>query len=515
MRTRMGPCRDCGSRAVIVDCVETFATLCKNLFRSARRVGLHGLVAVTTSDAVCDILKSELVMGEGNFCVNQNHLFSIATAHVDSGDHCAGKVNAARVGRGYYSKAHGHLAVLMVCTHAHLRNMHVRVFACISHVTTCATQAPTHTFEAACFAALLVTFGQASVCVRVMHADALLTVAWQLTRSFIWLELTRQGITIVVLDADMAFVRNPFKEHVIDPDSFILELSYAGACLHSRAASSCAPLNVLSARITILRKKYMLSHFARHVPVFDHLHFGSQHAKSNCCFRRSRQTCALFQDSASGATQTSTLSQIHMAAGIKSGKFLDAVNNRCRGSYPTALRALDGKVRACAAIPPPYFATPASTWWFERHTYMAVECQADIQTETLRDLDQFYPTFLLAQPNSTLSSASPSPPPPSQLSIVNDGQDEYHGHLNMSNFEPISPSCENDLRSDKLRMRVLPMNSFVTKCSHKAPIDLSAETTAMLIAAHANCAVWRGTVENRVDDKINWLNMSRLWFLDD
>ncbi len=219
----------------------------------------------------------------------------------------------------------------------------------------------------------------------------------------------------------------------------------------------------------------------------------------------------MFQDASGVVTLACTLSQAHVCAGIKNPKFFDAINNRCRGSYQTALRESDGKVRTCAAIPPPYFATPASAWWFERHTYLAVECQTDIQTETVRDLDQFYPSLVLAKPNGTLSSTLSSP---TRALIVIDGEDDYHGDLDMSKFEAVAPSCENDLRSDKMRMRLLPMNSFVTKCSHKAPIDLSAETSTTLIAAHANCALWRGTLENRVDDKIKWLNESGLWFLD-
>lgn len=45
-----------------------------------------------------------------------------------------------------------------------------------------------------------------------------------------------------------------------------------------------------------------------------------------------------------------------------------------------------GFSQVCGSLPPPYFARPASAWWFERHTYLAMQCQSDIQSDTGYDL---------------------------------------------------------------------------------------------------------------------------------
>jgi hypothetical protein len=201
----------------------------------------------------------------------------------------------------------------------------------------------------------------------------------------------------------------------------------------------------------------------------------------------------------------------YLRAGNSKSKFMDSANNRCKGMFPTALRNRDGHVRTCGAIPPPYFATPASWWWFERHTYLAVQCQLDIQSDTLRDLDNFYPSVMLPDANGTRTGARSAM---AHKSIVEDGDYEYHGDLDMTKFEPVPAACAQQLRPEALRLRVLPMNAFLTKCSHKRPIDWAAEGAGSLIAAHANCAVWKGTAEDRIKDKILWLNQSKLWFLD-
>ena len=135
-------------------------------------------------------------------------------------------------------------------------------------------------------------------------------------------------------------------------------------------------------------------------------------------------------------------------------KFLDAANNRCRGMFPTVLRDGDGGAVACAAIPPPYFATPVSAWWFERHTFLAVQCQYDIQTDTLLDLDAFYPNITIRPANITSPRGMP---------IVLHGEKEYHSTIDLTKFEAIPPECARQLETDRLRLRILPMNSFLTK----------------------------------------------------
>jgi hypothetical protein len=114
-------CRNLNSTAVVVDCVEGFTELCLNLFMSAQRIGLRGMVAMTTSEALCRTLEGNSST-QGNFCVDQTEPFSIVKQHVESGDHCAG----GRRNKGYYRRIHGYLAELMVRACMPCFSWHVR-----------------------------------------------------------------------------------------------------------------------------------------------------------------------------------------------------------------------------------------------------------------------------------------------------------------------------------------------------------------------------------------------------
>ena len=75
-----------------------------------------------------------------------------------------------------------------------------------------------------------------------------------------------------------------------------------------------------------------------------------------------------------------------------SGRMSSGACNLRKG-VPIRLEDETGVHIMCGAAPPPYFATPASSWWFERHTMLGVMCQADIQTDTTLDLEAFYQHF--------------------------------------------------------------------------------------------------------------------------
>mmetsp|Transcript_11610 Transcript_11610/g.28986 ORF Transcript_11610/g.28986 Transcript_11610/m.28986 type:complete len:270 (-) Transcript_11610:231-1040(-) len=180
-----------------------------------------------------------------------------------------------------------------------------------------------------------------------------------------------------------------------------------------------------------------------------------------------------------------------------------------RKGYATALRDEGGKQILCGAVPPPYFAGHSAEWWFERHTRLALLCQYDIQTDTTADLEDFYPNNRRVRGESTMyADVAGTGASGTRQPIVQDGDVEFHGQLNMSRFEPLPRGC--NIASG---LRFLPMDFIVEKCSHMAPFN-QAKDNGVHILFHANCATGRGgSVKHRAAAKTAWLNASGLWYL--
>eukprot|EP00283_Hemiselmis_rufescens_P015632 CAMPEP_0173455074 /NCGR_PEP_ID=MMETSP1357-20121228/53586_1 /TAXON_ID=77926 /ORGANISM="Hemiselmis rufescens, Strain PCC563" /LENGTH=564 /DNA_ID=CAMNT_0014422163 /DNA_START=40 /DNA_END=1734 /DNA_ORIENTATION=- len=181
-----------------------------------------------------------------------------------------------------------------------------------------------------------------------------------------------------------------------------------------------------------------------------------------------------------------------------------------RKGVPNVLRDPDGVKIMCAALPPPYFATPAAEWWFERHTRLALQCQCDIQTDTTMDLGDFYPDIRIASNNTMAQRKVGTGPSGNKMHVVPGGSKEFHGALNMTKFEPLPPHCEDSSQATALRM--LPMDFVVQKCT--SPLFNKMADNGMVVALHANCATGaKINVHGRTLAKEKWLSESGSWHL--
>mmetsp|Transcript_30897 Transcript_30897/g.78211 ORF Transcript_30897/g.78211 Transcript_30897/m.78211 type:complete len:253 (-) Transcript_30897:601-1359(-) len=250
------------------------------------------------------------------------------------------------------------------------------------------------------------------------------------TRSYFWYAFTSQGVSIMSIDADSAFFRNPFKQGFLDQARFSLELSAA-----------------------------------------------------------SRNNAKVMRE------------------------YRGFECNVLKG-YPNPLRNVNGERMLCAALPPPYFATPASAWWFERHTRLALQCQMDIQSDTTIDLADFYPDVRHVKGDTTMFARLAGTSASGAKDIMQPpwGAHEFHGQVNASKFEPLPAHCRGPPWPGNA-LRMLPMDFIVEKCIHNKPVNASTDN-GLVVALHANCAVGlKATVRDRIKYKTRWLKDSGVWFL--
>ena len=94
-----------GMTAIVVDCVHKFMDMCLNLALSAAKIGIEGVVIVTTTPEMCPRFKE--VLGEYSFCVNSTDAYNIAHKHLMETNNCLRpfhKWAGWRWGAGYYKR---------------------------------------------------------------------------------------------------------------------------------------------------------------------------------------------------------------------------------------------------------------------------------------------------------------------------------------------------------------------------------------------------------------------------